>query len=123
EILKKRLPDDPALTSLVDNAIQGAERGAALTQRMLAFSRRQQLNMQAVDAPSLVAGMMDFVQRSLGAGIRIETKFPEDLPQVVTDPVQLETAILNLIVNARDAMAAGGLITIAAEDMVMPKGP
>ena len=118
EILKKRLPNDPSLVSLVDNAIQGAERGAALTQRMLAFSRRQQLNMQSVDAPALVAGMMDFVQRSLGADTRIETRFPAHLPLVMTDPVQLETAILNLIVNARDAMASGGLITIAAEEIV-----
>jgi len=116
EILKKRLPNDPALTPLLDNAIQGAERGAALTQRMLAFSRRQELNMQAVDTTTLVNGMMDFVQRSLGADTRIETRFPKNLPSVLTDPVQLETALLNLVVNARDAMPNGGLITIGAEE-------
>ncbi|MCC2611653.1 PAS domain S-box protein [Neorhizobium sp. Rsf11] len=122
EILKKRLPNDPALMPLIDNAIQGAERGAALTQRMLAFSRRQELNMEAVDAQALMNGMMDFVQRSLGADTRIETHFPPHLPPVMTDPVQLETALLNLVVNARDAMMNGGLITIDAEEHVVDGG-
>ncbi|MEN3147636.1 PAS domain S-box protein [Neorhizobium sp. IRAMC:178] len=116
EILKKRLPDDPALTPLLDNAIQGAERGAALTQRMLAFSRRQELNMQAIDVPVLVGGMMDFIQRSLSASASVETRFAENLPHVTSDPVQLETALLNLVVNARDAMAGGGTIVISAEE-------
>lgn len=118
EILKKRLPDDPALMPLLDNAIQGAERGAALTQRMLAFSRRQELNMQAIDVPALVNGMMDFVQRSLSAVASVETRFAQNLPPVESDPVQLETAILNLVVNARDAMAGGGAIVISAEEYV-----
>nr|WP_250809995.1 PAS domain-containing sensor histidine kinase [Neorhizobium tomejilense] len=116
EILKKRLPDDPALTPLLDNAIQGAERGAALTQRMLAFSRRQELNMQAIDVPALVRGMMDFVQRSLSASASVETRFAKNLPHIASDPVQLETALLNLVVNARDAMAGGGTIVISAEE-------
>ncbi|MGK9053906.1 PAS domain S-box protein [Neorhizobium petrolearium] len=122
EILKKRLPNDPALVPLLDNAIQGAERGAALTQRMLAFSRRQELNMQAVDTATLINGMMDFVRRSLGGETRIETRFPDGLPSVVTDPVQLETALLNLVVNARDAMTNGGLITVGAEEYVADEG-
>ncbi|EUB97909.1 PAS/PAC sensor hybrid histidine kinase [Rhizobium sp. CF080] len=116
EILKKRLPDDSALMPLLDNAIQGAERGAALTQRMLAFSRRQELNMQAIDVPALVNGMMDFMQRSLSASASVETHFAENLPPVSSDPVQLETALLNLVVNARDAMAGGGTIIIGAEE-------
>lgn len=115
EILRKRMPDDPALRPLLDNALQGAERGAALTSRMLAFSRRQELNMRPVDVPSLVAGMMDFLERSLRSTMRIETHFPPDLPHVLTDGVQLETALLNLVVNARDAMSEGGTVTISAE--------
>jgi PAS domain S-box-containing protein len=115
EILRKRMPDDPALTPLLDNAFQGAERGAALTQRMLAFSRRQELNMKPVAVPALVGGMMDFLERSLGSTMRIETDLPADLPNVMTDAVQLETALLNLAVNARDAMNGGGTITIGAE--------
>jgi PAS domain S-box-containing protein len=119
EMLRKRMPDDPSLTPLLLNALQGAERGAALTQRMLAFSRRQELNMTPVDVPALVAGMMDFLERSLGSSLRIEADFPADLPKVLTDAVQLETAILNLVVNARDAMLQttthGGVITVSAE--------
>lgn len=122
EILKKRLPEDPALTPLLDNAIQGAERGAALTQRMLAFSRRQELNMQAINVPALVSGMMDFVQRSLSASASVETRFAKNLPHVTSDPVQLETAVLNLVVNARDAMAGGGTIVISAEEYFADKG-
>ncbi|CAN7470844.1 PAS domain S-box protein [Neorhizobium sp. LjRoot104] len=121
EILKKRLPDDPALTPLLDNAILGAERGAALTQRMLAFSRRQELNMQAIDVPVLVGGMADFIQRSLSASASVETRFAENLPHVTSDPVQLETALLNLVVNARDAMAGGGSIVISAEEYLADK--
>jgi PAS domain S-box-containing protein len=116
EILKKRLPDDPSLSSLLDNALQGAERGAALTQRMLAFSRRQDLNMQAIDLPTLVRGMMDLVNPSLGGAAEIELCLPEHLPAVISDPVQLETAVLNLVFNARDAMGNGGTITIFAEE-------
>ena len=118
EILRKRLPDDPNLIPLLDNAVQGAERGAALTQRMLAFSRRQDLNMQAVAPAMLVDGMMDFVRRSVGSATHIETRFPNELPRIVTDPVQLESALLNLVVNARDAMTDGGTITIGAEDFI-----
>eukprot|EP00913_Durusdinium_trenchii_P010558 g9902.t1 len=115
EILRKRMPEDPSLTPLLDNALQGAERGAALTQRMLAFSLRQELNMKPVDVPPLVDGMMDFLQRSLGSALRLETSFPRNLPKVLTDAVQLETAVLNLVVNARDAMPQGGVIVVGAE--------
>src|SRR6218665_2359912 len=89
EILKKRLPDDPGLMPLIDNAIQGAERGAALTQRMLAFSRRQDLNMQAVNVPSLIDGIMALIKPSLGSGTEVVLCFSEKLPPVVSDPVQL----------------------------------
>jgi PAS domain S-box-containing protein len=114
ELVRKRLPPDPRITPLVDNAILGAERGAALTQRMLAFARKQELRLEAVDIPPLVRGMLAFLQRSIGPGVRIETWFPEDLPYASSDPNQLETAILNLAVNARDAMPDGGTITISA---------
>ena len=121
EMLRKRMPDDPALLSLLDNAIQGGERGAALTQRMLAFSRRQELNIKAVDLGELVQGMMDFLQRSLGSSARIETRIPAGKALVVTDPLQLETALLNLIVNARDAIAGEGLIVIGVTEHAVTK--
>ncbi|RFB82253.1 hybrid sensor histidine kinase/response regulator [Rhizobium leguminosarum bv. trifolii] len=122
EILKKRMPQDLSLTSLVDNAMQGAQRGAALTQRMLAFSRRQELHMEPIDVSGLVRGMMDMLSRSLGPLTRIETSYPVRLPTIVTDPNQLEMAILNLVVNARDAMPSGGRIALRASEETVPSG-
>ncbi|MBP2448749.1 hybrid sensor histidine kinase/response regulator [Rhizobium leguminosarum] len=122
EILKKRMPRDLSLTSLVDNAMQGAQRGAALTQRMLAFSRRQELHMEPIDVSGLMRGMMDMLSRSLGPLTRIETSFPVRLPTILTDPNQLEMAILNLVVNARDAMPSGGRIVLRASEESVPSG-
>ncbi|MBY5817733.1 PAS domain S-box protein [Rhizobium leguminosarum] len=122
EILKKRMPQDLSLTSLVDNAMQGAQRGAALTQRMLAFSRRQELHMEPIDVSGLVRGMMDMLSRSLGPLTVIETFFPVRLPTILTDPNQLEMAILNLVVNARDAMPSGGRIVLRASEESLPSG-
>ncbi|TAV65897.1 hybrid sensor histidine kinase/response regulator [Rhizobium leguminosarum] len=122
EILKKRMPQDLSLTSLVDNAMQGAQRGAALTQRMLAFSRRQELHMEPIDVSGLVRGMMDMLSRSLGPLTVIETSFPVRLPTILTDPNQLEMAILNLVVNARDAMPSGGRIVLRASEESVPSG-
>ncbi|MBY5446058.1 PAS domain S-box protein [Rhizobium leguminosarum] len=122
EILKKRMPQDLSLTSLVDNAMQGAQRGAALTQRMLAFSRRQELHMEPIDVSGLVRGMMDMLSRSLGPLTMIETSFPVRLPTILTDPNQLEMAILNLVVNARDAMPSGGRIVLRASEESLPSG-
>jgi CheY-like chemotaxis protein len=115
ELVRKRLPYDPRISPLIDNAIQGAERGATLTQRMLAFARRQELKLDPVDLQELVRGMLGFIQRTIGPAIRIETIFPKALPRVMTDPNQLETALLNLAVNARDAMEEGGVITIGGK--------
>ncbi|AXA45142.1 PAS domain S-box protein (plasmid) [Rhizobium leguminosarum] len=122
EILKKRMPQDLSLTSLVDNAMQGAQRGAALTQRMLAFSRRQELHIEPIDTSGLVRGMMDMLSRSLGPLTVIETSFPVRLPTILTDPNQLEMAILNLVVNARDAMPSGGRILLRASEESVPSG-
>ena len=114
ELVRKRVPYDPRITPLIDNAIQGAERGAVLTQRMLAFARKQELKMEAVDAPSLVRGLMNFLDRTIGPNIEVNMRFPGDLPRVHTDPYQLEAALMNLAVNARDAMPGGGSITVSA---------
>ena len=122
EILKRRMPQDFALSSLVDNAMQGAQRGAALTQRMLAFSRRQELHMEPVDVSGLMRGMMDMLSRSLGPVTMLETAFPVRLPAILTDPNQLEMAVLNLVVNARDAMPAGGRIVLRASEEVVSSG-
>lgn len=113
ELLRKRVPPDPLTTRLIDNAIAGAQRGATLTRRMLAFARRQELRPCAVDIPALVQGMSELLQRSIGPGVQIETRFPLGLPPSLVDAHQLELALLNLCVNARDAMPEGGTITIS----------
>jgi PAS domain S-box-containing protein len=117
DLLRRYVPnDDPRITRLLDNALQGAQRGATLTQRMLAFARRQELDLRPVDLVELTRGMRDLLQRSLGPQIAIETRFPLALDSVIADPNQLETSLLNLAVNARDAMPAGGVLTIAGRN-------
>ena len=123
ELLRKRVPEDPRTRRLLESAMQGAQRGAALTARLLAFARRQDLKPQAVDVAELVHGMIDLLQRSIGPMVRIETRFPSDLPLAHVDGHQLELAMLNLAVNARDAMPDGGAISIAASHhSVAPTG-
>ncbi len=114
DLLRKRLPDDPKFRRLLDGAIHGAERGASLTARLLAFARRQELKPEAVDVAELVGGMMELLARSIGASIQIKTDIPQDLPAMHADVNQLELALLNLAVNARDAMPFGGSLTISA---------
>nr|WP_246700507.1 ATP-binding protein [Variibacter gotjawalensis] len=116
ELLKKRMPDDPRLHRLIDNALKGSERGAALTQRLLAFARRQELRPEAVDVARLVEGMSELLRRALGAMIEIETAVPTRLSPAKVDANQFELAILNLAVNGRDAMPNGGKLTISARD-------
>jgi signal transduction histidine kinase len=113
-LLEKKLPEDPQIRRLLQNAIQGADRGKALTQRLLAFSRRQELKPQAVDLTQLVRGMEDLLKRAVGHGIILSSEFPEDLPPVLVDANQLELALLNVALNARDAMADGGSVKITA---------
>jgi PAS domain S-box-containing protein len=119
ELMRKRLPDDPRLRVLLENAIQGAQRGSLLTKRMLAFARRQELKQEAVAIPELVRGMTDMLQRSLGPSILIETHFPLVGKPVLGDANQLEMILLNLAVNARDAMPEGGRIVIATEEKLL----
>ena len=122
ELLRKRMPEDPQALRLLDNAVEAAHRGASLTQRMLAFARRQDLNPTRVEIPALVHGMADLIKRSLGPAISIDARFPLRLDAVVVDVNQLEMALLNLVVNARDAMPHGGAITIAAKEHVVSEG-
>ena len=116
ELARKRAPEEPRLLALLDNTMQAAQRGASLTQRMLAFARRQDLKPQPVDVPELVLGMADLLRRSIGPSVRIETRFPLGLPRARIDANQFELALLNLAVNARDAMPGGGAIIIGARE-------
>ncbi|HEY0413498.1 MAG TPA: PAS domain S-box protein [Allosphingosinicella sp.] len=122
ELVRRRVPDDPRILRLIDNAHQAAQRGASLTQRMLAFARRQELSLAPVDVPELVRGMADLLQRSLGPTIAIETRFPLALAPIMADDNQLELAILNLAMNARDAMPEGGPIVISAQEEMIESG-
>lgn len=114
ELARNVVKEQPRVLRLIDSAIQGAERGAALTKRMLAFARRQELSPEAVDIPKLIDSMIEMLSRSLGPTIQIATDFERDLAPIRVDPNQLELALLNLAVNARDAMPVGGELTIAA---------
>jgi PAS domain S-box-containing protein len=122
ELISHRMPEDPKLRGLLENAKAGAFRGAALTQRMLAFARRQQLNPVSVDLLELVRGMSDLLQSSLGSQVRISTLFPLTLAPVFVDYNQLELALMNLAVNARDAMPTGGKMTISANSEFVGSG-
>jgi PAS domain S-box-containing protein len=119
EIVQKRMGDDAKISRLLENATQGALRGVSLTQRMLAFARRQELKTEPVDIPQLVQGITGLLRSSLGPGISVETQFPEGLEPVLADSNQLELALLNLATNARDAMPDGGTVIINAEPQVV----
>lgn len=95
---------DPKIQRLADNAFKAAERGSKLTAQLLAFSRTQQLSTQPVDLRELFAGMEDLLQQSLGPSIALKMQLDDALPSVLADPNQLELAILNLAINARDAL-------------------
>ena len=112
ELLRKRLPPDPATDRLIDGAMQGAQRGASLTQRLLAFARRQALEPRPVDLVDLVRGMTDLLRRSIGPSIEIAIDLPAGLPPALADANQIELGLLNLAVNARDAMPSGGAMSI-----------
>jgi len=117
ELLVRRLQHDPQSLALLNNALSGAERGATLTKRMLAFARRQELKPAALDLRPLARNLVGLMERSLGSHIGVDLAFPISLERVLVDANQLELAILNLVMNARDAMPEGGRITLSAQSM------
>jgi PAS domain S-box-containing protein len=123
DLLRKRLPDDPRLHRLVDGALQGAQRGASLTQRLLAFARQQDLRAVSVDLGALIQDMSNLLERALGPRIVLKLDIPDRLPPARIDANQLELAILNLAINARDAMPDGGSIAIKVTEYQAKKDP
>ena len=115
EILRKRMPDEPAIRRLIDAAMQGATRGASLTQRMLAFARQQELRTSSADMGELILGMQELLHRSIGPRTALRIHIAEGLPPAEVDAHQVELAVLNLAINARDAMPAGGSIDIRVD--------
>ena len=123
EILQRNLPTGAdRLRRAAENALKGAKRAATLTESLLAFSRRQPLNPKPIKVNDLVRGMSELFYRSLGEQIAVETVLAAGLWQTEADPNQLETALLNLAVNARDAMPSGGKLTIETANAHIDEG-
>ncbi|WP_421992148.1 ATP-binding protein [Roseococcus sp.] len=122
DLLRPRVAADPDAARLIDIASQGAQRGAALTQRLLAFARRQDLQVQPRDMVALVSGMRDLLARSVGSRIELRLDLPSRIAPALMDANQVELALLNLAVNARDAMPDGGPVTIRVDRAEMPPG-
>ncbi|WP_343346435.1 PAS domain S-box protein [Sphingomicrobium sp. XHP0239] len=119
--LLSRRENDERTQRLIAGAQEASERSRTLISRLLSFARRQKLEARPVDVGKLVEGMVDLIQRSLGPRVEIDLKLEPDVPFAMVDPNQLELALLNLAVNARDAMTDGGTLTIAV--MVDPADP
>ena len=120
DLARRRLngPRREVMTHLT-NAMEGATRAAALTRRLLSFARSEPLLPERLDTAILVGGMSELLDRTLGERIKVETKLADDAWPVFVDPHQLENAILNLAVNARDAMDGTGKLTIRTRNLTM----
>ena len=115
-LLRKAVPDDPRVSRLLDRAILGAERGATLTTRLLAFARRQELKVEFVALQKLIPETLDFLRHSVGPNVAVHVEISPEVCAVEVDANQLELALINLAVNARDAMPQGGSLTIACHN-------
>ncbi len=119
EMLEAAVADE-GHRELIAEAREAADMGASLTARMLAFARRQPLNPQPVDMNELVVSLADLLRRSLGERVQLSTSLEPRLPPVLVDPAQLQNAVLNLALNARDAMPEGGGLTIETTALAAP---
>ena len=119
ELLSARTGEDANFSKYAAQALAATERGAELTQRLLAFSRKQPLRPMVIDISELVAGMRDLLARSLGAKVEISMTGGQDIWPCEVDPGQLENAVLNLSINARDAMPQGGRLTIETSNVAI----
>jgi PAS domain S-box-containing protein len=123
DLLNRRFgKSDERTGRLIGGALESAERARVLVQRLLGFARRQALQTRPVDLTALLEGMRDLITSAIGSGIELRLRLWENLPATIADPHQLELALLNLCVNARDAMPQGGVLTIAAETSALGPG-
>lgn len=118
QLLESQMVDQPDARELLQDAMESAWRGAELSQRLLAFSRRQMLSPDVLSVNALIEGMEKMIQRTLGGSIETRLHLADDLSQVLIDPGQLENAVLNLAINARDAMPDGGTLLIQTNKFV-----
>ncbi len=119
ELLGERLQDQPALKRMADMTANAAARGASLTGHLLAFARRQPLNPKVIDAAGLIRDMEALLQRTLPENTGLDITTGGSALEIEVDATQLETAILNLVLNARDAMPDGGTLTISAAERIV----
>ena len=119
DLLDEALVDRPDLHQIVQNTMNAAARGASLTHQLLAYSRLQPLAPRVLDLGKLIAEMTKLLQRTLGETIEVQNQAPSDLWKTLIDPNQLENAVLNLAVNARDAMPGGGKLMIEAQNAIL----
>ncbi|MEE8371353.1 MAG: ATP-binding protein, partial [Sphingomonadales bacterium] len=117
ETIESRLKEDDPLRPFAASALKGALRGAELTESLLAFSRKQRLEAGQADLNGLVGGMQSLYQRTLGESISIETNLAENLWLTSADAGQIEAALLNFVLNARDAMPNGGTISVRTSNV------
>jgi PAS domain S-box-containing protein len=122
DILRRKI-DDPRSQRLTTGALQAADRARTLVQRLLAFARKQHLEARSVDTRRLLESFTDLLRRTLGPQIEISTHAQSDLPPARVDPNQLELALLNLALNARDAMPNGGSLTITVQSQQIKRDP
>jgi|HubBroStandDraft_4_1064222.scaffolds.fasta_scaffold01558_7 PAS domain S-box-containing protein len=118
ELLEARVAGDTRAASYLGGAQRAAENGAKLTEQLLAFSRRQHLQPRAIDLNGVIGGMRDLLARTIGSNIHIHTRLNPELWRALVDPTQIEIAILNLAINARDAMPLGGNLTIETRNLI-----
>ena len=119
ELLADQLGDDEVSKGLLGDATAAAQSGANLTGQLLSFARQGPLDPKSLDLNSLVEEMSDMLERTLGETVSLCKKLTADLGKTLTDPVQMQNALLNLAINARDAMPDGGNLTIETKDMVL----
>lgn len=112
DVLNHRLDGDERMRRLVRGALESSERATLLVQRLLSFARRQHLEARPINVGELIVGIRDLVQRSIGPHVTVNVRLDDKLPAARIDPNQLELAVLNLAVNASDAMSTGGTLTI-----------
>jgi two-component system cell cycle sensor histidine kinase/response regulator CckA len=112
ELMSHRVAKDPAMAAEVDEILHAADRAASLTRQLLAFSRKQVLQPVALDINEIVASVSRMARRLIGTDVQLQQELAPSVSQVLADPAQIEQVLLNLIVNARDAMPTGGMITV-----------